>query len=43
MKNSDAKKRPKRAERQRKIAGRFPFHRAAKFKHMINRFLFWRK
>jgi hypothetical protein len=43
MRNRDAKKQPKRAEKQKEIAGKFPFHRVSKFKHMINKFLFWRK
>ncbi|MCL5410577.1 MAG: hypothetical protein M1324_01835 [Patescibacteria group bacterium] len=42
MRNRDAKKVPKRAERQREIAGKFPFHRVAKFKHMIKKLLSWR-
>ena len=42
MKNRDAKKGPKRAERQKAIAGKFPFHRVVKFKHMIKKLLSWR-
>jgi len=43
MKNRDAKNKPKRAERQKAVAGKFPFHRVVKFKHMIQKLVFWKK
>lgn len=43
MKNRNAKKEPKRRERQKKEAGKFPFHRVASFKHIFNKLVFWRK
>jgi hypothetical protein len=43
MKNRDAKKEPKRAERQKREAGKFPFHRAKYFKHVFRKVIFWRR